>query len=257
MKIYEYYRITAKVNLNSSIIAIFPAILIVIGNLLYFRNNAIMALTLPFILYSFICFLHSLLRMKQSILIEKNMQESIGLLPSVLDTSQLLVVFLNIVSPRLILYFPDGHMAGELRKYNASKRKKVYSLSDSEGREIGFFEVKGRKLNKIEVYNEKNIYLGYLERKKQGMMKKDKKELFDASGRLAGAIEGSPLYMDEQILDSNEISVVRLRRGWMPMEWCKVFPDPNTPVLSFKEKITEQNKLLKMSILINEFFIER
>jgi hypothetical protein len=43
----------------------------------------------------------------------------------------------------------------------------------------------------------------------------------------------------------------------MPVEWSSVFPEPNTPVLSLSENLTEKDKLLRMSFLINEYFIDR
>jgi hypothetical protein len=86
---------------------------------------------------------------------------------------------------------------------------------------------------------------------------KSKKELLDETGRFIGAVEGSPFFMDEHVVDTSKKTVGHLRRGWMPLEWSKFFPEPNTPVLTFSESLTNKDKLLRMSFLINEYFIER
>ena len=52
MKINEYYRDTANLNLNGSIAALIPAIIIVAGNLFFIKNNEIMILMIPFLIYS-------------------------------------------------------------------------------------------------------------------------------------------------------------------------------------------------------------
>jgi hypothetical protein len=262
MRIHEYYRTKARLSLNGSIVALLPAIFIVIANLVYFRNRELMAFIIPFLLYSLGCFQISLFRMEQSIKIAKNLSTSKRLTQSVLDASQLLVLYLNITSPHLFLYFPNGHIAGELKQYKLNKwnlfgRAKTYSLSNANNQIIGYFKVGGRKTAKIEVFNEKHSYVGSFVKQRSGLLKYGKKQLFDRSGRFVSAIEGSPFYMDEHILNNGEQQVGRLRRGWMPVEWSTVFPEPNTPVFSLIENLPEQKKLLSMSILINEFFIER
>lgn len=85
----------------------------------------------------------------------------------------------------------------------------------------------------------------------------DKKELMDQSGKYIGMVEGAKAFMDVHVYDRKNQEVGRLRRGWMPMEWSPLFPEPNTPVLSIRESMSESEKLLRMSFLINEFFVER
>jgi hypothetical protein len=262
MKIHEYYRTSANVNLNGSLVSLIPVFLIVIGNILFLQINEIMALIIPFLFYSFICIQAYLFRLDQSVKIEKSLQSSRQRYQTIFDANHLLVLFLNTSSPQLFLFFPDGQLAGELKKNNGKtskmfKRITIFTLSNSENKILGYFKVSGRKSEKIEVFDEKKINLGHFKKQKQKVMGKGKKELYDATGRFVGAIEGSSYFMDEQIMSRCEQKVGRLRRGWMPLEWSNVFPEPNTPVLSFLDKLPEKNKLLSMSILINEFFIER
>ncbi|MDQ0197701.1 hypothetical protein [Neobacillus ginsengisoli] len=261
MKINEYYRDTANISLNGSIAALVPTILIIGGNISFFQKKEIMLLSIPFLVYSLLGFQIYLFRLNQSISIGKNIKKTKSLYQSIFNAKQLLVVYLNTQNPRLLLYFPDGHQAGEIKKYREKGFKifgftKTFALYNFHDQVIGFFKVKGKKHLKIEIYDRDNVYLGCYEKKKVAW-RKQKKEWLDASGRYIGAVEGSTFFMDEHLLDNSNRQVGRLRRGWMPLEWSPIFPEPNTPVLSFWEGLSEVDKLVRMSFLINEYFIER
>ncbi|WP_066061494.1 hypothetical protein [Neobacillus soli] len=261
MKIHEYYRETANINLNGSIASLIPTILIVVGNLSFINNREIMLLTIPFLIYSLISFQLYLFRMKQSIAISRKMTKSKSFHQSFFEASHLLVLNMNTHSSKLLLYFPNGHLAGMIKRYrgmglNNLRLSKVYALYNSYGNAIGFFVIKHRKVIRVEVYDQRRKYLGMLRKRNQGF-RKSKKELFDEERRYVGAVEGSAVFMDEQVVNNSNRHLGRLRRGWMPLEWSPLFPEPNTPVLSFRENLSEEDKLLRMSLLINEFVIER
>lgn len=261
MKIYEYYRDTANLSLNGSIAVLFPAILIIVGNLSFFQSDKIMLLTIPFLVYSIISFQLYLFKMNQSFMIGKNMLRAESVYQSTFETKYLLIVYLNSQSPCLQLFFPDGYLAGVIKKYHKNRKSfyrlsRTYALYNFQGRVIGYFDIKGKKTIKIDVYDQNKVYLGCYEKKKLNWRKR-KKEFLDASGKFLGTIDGASSFMDEQILDSFSHQVGRLRRGWMPLAWSGLFPEPNTPVLSFQDGLLEQDKLLRMALLINEYFIER
>ncbi|MBT2699263.1 hypothetical protein J7E79_17920 [Bacillus sp. ISL-40] len=258
MKINEYYRDTAHLNLNGSIAALIPAVMIVAGNLSIIKNKEIMILTIPFLIYSLICFQIYLFRIRQSISIDRNMANSKRIGESLFETRHLLVLFLNTNSPRLLLYFPDGHLAGMIKRFHNQGLKKlritkIYALYNLDNDAIGYFKVNGKK---IEVFDHKRHYLGCFEKRKLDW-RTNKKELLDSKGRFIGAVEGSYTFMDEQVINKNDLPDGRLRRGWMPVEWSPLFPEPNTPVLSLRETLSEEDKLLRMSFIVNEYFIER
>ncbi|MDP4083601.1 MAG: hypothetical protein Q8934_03190 [Bacillota bacterium] len=261
MKIYDYYRDTAKARLNGSIAALVPAIIIVSGNLSFFQNNEIMLGTIPFLVYSLLSFQIYLFRHNQAILIGKNMSLSHRRVQTLFDAKHLLVVYLNVLSPKVMLFFTDGHLAGEIKKSKNRVRflklERCFTLTNSQKKVIATFKIEGRKKVKIQVFSEENKYLGCLERQKKLILQKDRKELLDSTGRYVGTIQGSSFYMDEQIYNKEDKRVGRLRRGWMPLEWESLFPEPNTPVLSFSEGLNEEDKLVGLSLLINEYFIER
>lgn len=261
MKIYEYYRNAANARLNGSMAALVPAIIIVCGNLSFFQNKVMMLGIIPFLFYSFINFQIYLSKLNQSMIIEKNMDMKKEIKKTLFEVKQLLIVYLDILSPSLLLFFPDGYLAGKIQKTKKPRsifnRNKTYTLTNTADEILATFKVRGRKKVKIEVFSGANVYLGCYEKTKQPVLQKDKKELLDSTGRYIGAVKGSALFMDEQIFDNRNEIVGRLRRGWMPLEWSSCFPDPNTPVLSLWDGFSEKDKLLRLSMLINEYFIER
>jgi hypothetical protein len=261
MKINEYYRDTANLNLNGSIAALVPAIVIVAGNLSIINNKEIMLLTIPFLIYSLICFQFSLFRKRQSLSIDRNMAKTKHTRQSFFEARHLIVFYLNTNSSRVLLYFPDGYLAGMIKRFHGKGVKKVslsriYAFYNIDDEVIGYFKVSGRRLIKIEVFDENRHYLGRFE-KRTSAWRTGKKELLDSNGRSIGTVAGSSAFMDEQVINNNNHQEGRLRRGWMPIEWIPLFPDPNTPVLSFNGGLSEKEKLLRMSFLINEYFIER
>lgn len=261
MKINEYYRDTANLNLNGSIASLIPAIIIVAGNLSIINNKEIMLLTIPFLIYSLICFQFYLFRKRQSISINRNLAKAGNIRETLFEARHLLVLYLSTNSSRILLYLPDGNLAGMIKRFHGKGVRKlsflkIYALYNIEDQAIGYFKVSGRKLIKIEVFDHKRHYLGRFEKRKLDW-RTNKKQLLDSKGRYIGVVEGSSVFMDEQLINNNHQQEGRLRRGWMPVEWSPLFPEPNTPVLSFREDLSEIDKLLRMSLLINEYFIER
>ncbi|MEH7305400.1 hypothetical protein [Neobacillus drentensis] len=261
MKINEYYRDTANLNLNGSITALIPAILIVAGNLSIFKTKDIMFFTIPFLIYSLVSFQFYLFRRRQSNSIARSMGNSKGGSMSLFDARHLLVLYLNTNASKLLFYFPNGHMAGMIKRYRGKGLKKLaitkmYALYNIDNQAIGYFKVSGRKVIKIEVFNQRKQYLGCFERRKQNW-RSLKKELLDSNGRFIGAVEGAAVFMDERLINQHHHQDARLRRGWMPIDWSSLFPEPNTPVLTMRETLSEQDKLLRISFLVNEYFIER
>ncbi|WP_217269823.1 hypothetical protein [Neobacillus endophyticus] len=260
MKIYDYYRNTANISLNGSIAALFPAALIVMTNLYLFKNQEIMLLTIPFFFYSFFGFQLYLFKMKQSFSINRYMEKNKLMVrnQSLYNARELLIFLISTKSPTVMLYFPDGHLAGYIQRMIERRKffRKTFVLCNQKEEAVGFFQVKGKWNRYIEVYDQERNYIGCFEKKRQSFMKY-KKELLDSAGMYVGFVEGSSTFMDERVFNDSNQQIVRLRRGWMPLEWSSLFPEPNTPVLSFSGEGSEKDKLLSMSFLINEYFIER
>ena len=260
MKINDFYRDAAKISLNDSIAALIPSLLIIVGNIAIFNKPEMMKLTIPFLLYSLFSFQIYLYRMKQSIQISRNIEKNQShetISRSVFDARQLLVLCQNSQTPKLHLYFPDGMLAGTIKKQHQKglmkwRWPKIYRFYNNQEETIGLFQLQG---SRIKVYGQNMNYLGSFSKNK--FMKKRKGELLDREHKLIGTVEGSSLFMDEQVLNEDHREVARLRRGWMPLEWSPIFPDANTPVLSIQEDLPESEKLLQLAFLIQEYFVER
>jgi hypothetical protein len=261
MKIHEFYRGSANITLNGSIAALVPAIIIGVGNLYYFQNKQIMLLLIPFIVYSLVSFQIYLFRMKQSISVERSMPHLQSYYQSIFEARHLVTVFMNHQQPCLHLFFPDGHQAGMIKKHKQRgfflfRKPRIYALYNNQEMAVGFYKIKQLKRLVIEVYDRNMNFLGCYEKEKISWLK-SKKEMIDESGHRIGSVEGSRYFMDERVLNQSGQQVGRLRRGWMPVEWSGRFPEPNTPVLSLSETLSEKDKLVRMSLLIHEYFIER
>lgn len=261
MKIHHYYRDSANINLNGSIVSFVPIIIIIWADFSYFRMKELLVLTIPFIIFSLASFQVYLFRTRQAQFIEKNMIHSSGPSQSLFSAKQFLVFFVNTRHPCLSLYFPDGYQAGFIKKYAGHKNKvfpfsKTFALYNNEEEVAGIFKVKGLNKVTIEVFDGNGHYLGCYQKRRISWLK-CKKDFLDASDTFIGSVEGARLYMDEQIHDTSNRTIGRLQRGWMPVEWSFLFPEANTPVLSLKEDLPDQDKLLRISLLINEYFLER
>lgn len=251
MNISRFYQDSAALSLNGSIATLAPAGLIIVGNLLFIKRPELMVMALPFFIYSFVSFHFYLFRMKQSFAIGKNMVDNLennG--RSLFDVPYLLVLFQKTQTPELKFFFPNGLLAGTLTRDRKTKFSlgRTYTLYNEDEEKMGCFSVKH---NRIAVYDLGKRYIGCFE------TKKNKKLLYDANKKLFCVIDGSSIFMDEKVLTSNWQVAARLRRGWMRVQWLELFPDPNTPVLSFSEHLSEKDKLLIMGFLIHEFFILR
>lgn len=253
MKIDEFYRRNASITLNGSLAALVPAVIIGVSNLYYFQNKQIMFLMIPFIIYSLISFQIYLFKRKQAISIGRNMLRTEKDFQSLFDAQHLVVVFMNLHHASVHLFFPNGNQAGVIKKYRSKNlfKPSIYALYNWEDKAIGYYKVKHTKSLIIEVYDQDMRFAGCYEKVKK------RTEIINESGHFIGSVEGSKLFMDERVLNSSRQQVLGLRRGWMPVEWSSRFPDPNTPVLSLAGNLSEKDKLLRMSFLINEYFIER
>src|SRR4051794_7932932 len=146
MKIDQYYRDSANINLNGSIASLLPAALITGGNLFFFHHKEIMLLTIPFIIYSLIAFQVYLFRIRQSSLIRDNLGDSQPSFQCLFESRYFLVVFL---ASKLFLYVPEGHQAGVIKRIRRRGVRrlsftKIYALYNMERQIIAYFIIKKR-----------------------------------------------------------------------------------------------------------------
>ena len=259
MNIDQYYRNAAKINLNGSLAALVPALAIVIGNVLIFKLGLFMLLAAPFVIYSLLLFQLYLKRLKQSIAIHRRLLTTKKRETSLEEAEHFLVFFQNTQRQQLFLFFSDGSLAATIeeersRKSGLFSAVHMYTLLNAKNEKICFYKISKNNLV-IDVYNEKEEYLGSFEKKIAGNLLT--KKVIDSTGRVVGAVEGSQIFMDEHLLDKRDDSIGRLRRGWMPLEWADLFPDPNTPVFTLSSHLSTNERWLRFALLVNEYFLQR
>lgn len=261
MKINEYYKQSANLSLNSSIVALIPVVFFIWGNFVFIQLSDLMLLNLPFFIYSFSCFQLFLFRKNQAITSTRGLRKRKEIKYTFSECEHFLIVSLETSLNHVFLYHPDGILIGELREIRAGILKRIsmllagkiyhqqYIFYDQIGNKISSYSL-NRKKRKIDAYNNNNKYLGtYLESNNKRWINEGK--LFLANGKLLGEIKSSILFKDDQILNK-DIEMGRLRKGWLPLDWYKRFPDANIPVFHIKSNISEQERLVSLSLIIKD-----
>ncbi len=263
MKINDYYKQSANLSLNSSIAALIPVSVFIWGNLVYIQNSELMLLILPFFIYSFSCFQLFLFRKNQGITSSRGLRKHKEAQYTFSDCEHLLIVSLETSINRVSLYHPDGILVGDLREEKTNILKRIsshlagarclhqqYIYYDPSDNKIATYSL-NRKKRTIEVYCKNKEYLGtYLESNNKRMSNEGK--LFLANGKLLGEIKSSIVFKDDQIINDN-FRMARLRKGWLPLDWYSRFPDANIPVFHINSNISEQERLVSLSLIIKDW----
>lgn len=265
MNIDRFYRDSAKISLNGSIAALIPAILLVIVNIFIFEKDILMFLATPFIFYSIVLFQIYRVRYKYYVTCNQRLLQQANSERSLLTDSHFLIQSLNTGSATLFLYCPDGSLAGTMSTVRSKegfflKKANEFILKGANDEVVARYVVKGKSQTRIEieVYDEEDTYLGILEKvSEMSLFKQAKKEVVDSTGKVTGTVEGSRMFMDEVLVNQNNQQIGRLRRGWMPLDWSDLFPDANTPVFSLSNCLSERERWLHFSLLVDQYFIER
>ncbi|WP_053366833.1 hypothetical protein [Bacillus sp. FJAT-27245] len=246
MKITDYYFQTSKASLNSSIVFLFPALLLIAFNILFIKNNQAMLLCLPFITGSMVYFHIHLANYKRAACSALDFSVYPGHL---LKVNHILVFYEAKLNPGLILFSSNGIKIGELRRVSPGipfYRKKV-ELLDCQSSLIARYVITQKC---ILVYDLAGRLIGSLCKNRSGWA-------MAVEGKTIATIDSSRVFMDVKIIGVKFGQAGRLRRGMMPMEWKAYAADPNTPVFTLHSSLTDEERLLFMCVLVKEFFVER
>ncbi|WP_409270350.1 hypothetical protein V1499_13080 [Neobacillus sp. SCS-31] len=246
MKITDYYFQTSKASLNSSIVFLFPAILLIAYNILFMNNKQAMLLILPFIIGSMVYFNIHLVNQKRAV---SSARDFGGYPEHILKANHILVFYEAKLNPGLILFSANGTKIADLRRISPGIfffRKKL-ELTDGQSSLVAryFLTQKG-----IHVYDSVGLSLGGLCKSREGWT-------FTAEGTNIASIDSSRLFMDLKIVGEKFGQAGRLRRGMMPLGWTAFSADPNAPVFTLDPRLADEERLLFLAVLIKEFFVER
>ncbi|OCA90812.1 hypothetical protein A8F94_02755 [Bacillus sp. FJAT-27225] len=253
MNISDYYGESAKALLNSSLLFLLPAFLLVILNIAYIGNSKIMLFCLPFIGTSLVYFQIHLMKAKHA---EAAGTGYHGVNVPLQEARSMLVLYSNHVSPTILLFSPAGVKIGEIMKRKRTLKhiltsRKEFELCDQDKLPLAVYSV---SRGKIDSFDEKGLYLGSLIDSRN-----EAARLLQAGIETSSPlyVSGSRFFMDVKVEAGTEQHCARLRRGMMPLEWEARFPDPNTPVFTLDDSAAPNERLLYFSVLVQEFFIER
>lgn len=256
MNIQQYYRYTASISINAGLISIIVPIFLLFIVSMIMQSREIVLLSVPFFIYSLFCFHHYRLnidRCNETNVINQNEMESAE---SLLLENQLLLAYLPSPSLHLLLYSSNGQLAGEIKDehqklirwflpYWVDKMfSKNYVLYDEKNRLVATFKISKKGI--IDVTDHEGKHLGSI--------KEMKSKNFHIKGRTLNtnlSLDSERFFTDIKYRSEREDLVGRIRKGWVPLKWGVQFKDANIPVLTFGEKVTEEEKLLLFALMAN------
>ncbi|SFA91823.1 MULTISPECIES: hypothetical protein [unclassified Bacillus (in: firmicutes)] len=263
MKIDQYYKQSANLSLNASIVALFPIIFFMVLSLFVFRNEQLLILNLPFFIYSYSSYQLYLKRNKMALdsANEKcNMKEYYRWM----DCREFLILHSEEEEDTILFFQPNGYLVAALKQKKDKLSAKVksllsgsdhplkYELVDHEETILSTIILKKSK-GLMDIYGQYHEYLGSFQKDKDNFFQVGKNaEVVSSNGNQVGVLNSSYFFMDDQIVRDGK-RLARLRKGWLSVEWNKRFPDPNTPVLTFDENLLDSERLVCVSMLLKEY----
>ncbi|MEH7344785.1 hypothetical protein V7122_13100 [Bacillus sp. JJ1532] len=256
MNIQEYYKKSAMISLNASLASLVPPILLILYVIIIEPNKNIVLVIIPFLLYSLICYHYYLLnnlRSKEISSVQNHLNDG-----HLFDKEQVVITFLPAPTLRMQMFDINGNLLGEIRDrqfwpfrwflpyFLDRVIEKRYGLYDATNQLIGCFILKKKQ---IEIADSNFEVLSTCICKPTNKsftftFENEKNTIF---------VKRSFQFMDIRFFDRNLITIGRLRKGWMPLEWGNRFKDPNTPILTFEQPISAEDKLLTYAILTKLF----
>lgn len=251
MNIQEFYKRTALASLNASLASLVPPFMFILYGIIVAPNRNFVFLIIPFLIYSLICYHYYLLNDQRSkeVLTMQN-KSNVDLL---FNMDQMVITFLPAPSLRMLMFDSNGKLAGEIKDFqfrsfrwflpyfldNAFKKK--YGLFNESNQLIGSFII---KRNQIIIMDIKGTPISIIHYEHS---KSNSSYIFAAEGKKV-QVKYSSFFTDYQFF-INELSIGRLRKGWMPVEWGNHFKDPNSPILTFGHQLSAEEKILMFAIL--------
>ncbi|WP_137743120.1 LURP-one-related/scramblase family protein [Robertmurraya siralis] len=252
MSIQQYYRFAAITYLNGSIAALIPVMIVVIPLSILSHGKEVVWTALPFILYSLVSYQSYLLNHDRSLEIDKSVPEDDNL--SLRSKDKYLLMFMPAPSLRMLLFSPKGAILGEIRdaRYLKLRWFLPYFLDRFIPAEYGLYNVNNELVMKVQWKRDRaNVYdsngdlrvkIEEQERNKYNI------QFFDQAFSII--VQSERLFTDIQFKNTNKETIGRVRKGWMPLEWDAFFKDANTPVLSFDDDLSEEERSIVLALLV-------
>jgi hypothetical protein len=250
MNIQQYYRSAANIALNGSFAALIPVFIFIIPIYVVIPKKEMIFLAVPFLIYSFISYQSYILNRERSI---GSKTPTVSSHHHDISSKEYLLTFMPAPSLRMMLFHPNGFVNFEICDLRYIKLRWFlpyfldrlfpveYGLFDPDGRLFATIKWSGRK---AQVYKESGSPLFTVEGKSTQF------QISSIAGERLIIVDTKATYTDIQFKNEENQTIGRVRKGWMPLEWGEFFKDANTPVLSFDGSLTEDEKLIILTLLI-------
>jgi hypothetical protein len=247
MDIQKIYLRQAQLYLNSSLFALIPASIIILLIMIVIPRENLMVLVIPFLIYSLFLFQNYILNYKRFISLSKKNKLVVPDFPDLMSNNQILLYF-NKEDRELVFLHPTGVYLGKISekhgKYSSNKRSRLHPkemvLIDSNGTLLATFW----KSDTIDIHQNGYGYLGGFSSGVFSML----------LGDSVGVLSSKYIFLDDYIENGRGEVVFRVRKGWMPLKYQEIFLNPNTPIVTINPSLTDSEKLLYFSLLVNRFF---
>lgn len=254
MKIREYYRRAAAVCIHDGLLALLFGVLFILLTAVLMPGRGAVLFSVPFLFYGFVSFQKYALIKQRSEEIEEP-KAVFHREQALFQSREMILQFLPAPTLRLLIFQPDGLLAGEIRDLEFSKFRWFlpgfidrlfsgdYGLFNEHNQLIAVFRWKG---NMVEVSGYVSGY-GIFKRERSSRFKNEWAFSF-LNHKLS--VKSELLFTDIKFEDSAEDPVARLRTGWMPLEWDSYIKNANAPVLFFNEKASPEERLAVFAVLV-------
>ncbi|CAH0347305.1 hypothetical protein [Bacillus sp. CECT 9360] len=252
MNIRTYYEKTARMCFHVSWITLIIAAVFFVLHVCHVIGGNVIAETAPFLILSIVNFIGSRIyenRMKDL------PEENVVSLISPLETTDILLAFMPAPTLRVLLFHPDGSLLGEIRDRRMQRfmwiipntisvlLPKRYVLTNAAGIVLAEYEMKAGIKTMITMMDGTGNRVGYYKESLKESIVRLKGMIYTAEGQEWMPVNVSGLLNKFHMDTTDGKTIASFQKGWMPLEWAKRFKEMNTPILSFHDAATADERI--------------
>ncbi|AGX05082.1 MULTISPECIES: hypothetical protein [Bacillaceae] len=255
MNIQKHYSRLADLSLNSSLAALVPLFFILPACLVMLPGRELVLAAVPFLLYSFGCYQMSVLHQARSRAVDR--LDSCQYHGKLLEENHLLVSHLPSASLRMVLFTPDGQLAGELRDSYVTLLGKLCPsfLSRSFQREYGLYNRSGNLMilflsrkNKVDIFRADRRYIGTMQ-----FIHKPGGSAVIRFRQKTLSVRREKFFLDCRIGWDGGKELMSYKKGLMPVSWAEKFQNPNMEVMAFNDNAGPKERILALAAIAKLF----
>jgi hypothetical protein len=252
MNIRQYYERSAIASIHAALIALIPAIGLLVYIFLFSKQMELILLITPFLIYSFSCYMKFLQNHKRANAVQMDSIDEKTTSNCLLSNTTFLITLAPAPSLRLQLFHCNGIKAGELRDFSTSFVKWFIPkfLDIMMVRKYGLYNERDELIAYYLLYRDQiATYINSEGGKDQVYSGVRQKNIYQFQQQ-AYQIEKNGIQDFSIVLQSTKNKVGQIQTGWMPLEWNQRFIDVNTPIFRLHESLSKEERLQIFSILI-------